>query len=260
MTKHLPRFQQYQLAFTARLRDPLGQPLLEGVDAERMAVYEEIVFNNIHASISACFPVARTVLGEQAWQVLTRAFMREYSAHDPLFRRIPQQFVAFLTNAGPELQQSMPPYLTDLCHYEWIELFVSTMPSAMPDSANVMPASNLLEHRPAFTPTMQLLDYAYAVHKISLDYIPEHTESKQLLVYRNADNDVKFIALNAVTFRLLTLLQQEKIKSKQALILLAEELKHPQPEAVIQFGLEILEDLRTQGAIIGVYDSQHDTS
>ena len=48
------------------------------------------------------------------------------------------------------------------------------------------------------------------------------------------------------------LLQQESTNGKQALTRIAGELSHPQPESVLQFGLEILQDLKTQGIIIGV--------
>ena len=77
MIAELPSFQRYQLAFTARLRDPENQPPLTGVPDERMAVYEEIVFNNLFESVSACFPVASKVLGKRKWLKLNQAFMRD---------------------------------------------------------------------------------------------------------------------------------------------------------------------------------------
>jgi len=252
MTANLPSFQRYQLAFTARIRDPLNQPPLEGVPRQRMAIYEEIVFNNLFESVSACFPVARKVLGKRAWLKLTQAFLREYPASSPLFRKIPEQFLEFITNPGRELEQQLPPYLTSLCHYEWIELFVASIPTIENDSGNINPTGDLGKYRPVFTTTMQLLDYEYAVHKISPRNKPRQKESTQLLVYRDADDNVKFVELNAVTFRLIALLQQEAITGEQALTLLANELKHLQPESIIQFGLEILNDLKKQGIIIGV--------
>ena len=77
MNEDLPSFQRYQLAFTARLRDPHKQPPIAGVPRERMAVYEEIVFNNLLESVSACFPVAQKVLGKRKWLKLVQAFLRE---------------------------------------------------------------------------------------------------------------------------------------------------------------------------------------
>ena len=40
------------------------------------------------------------------------------------------------------------------------------------------------------------------------------------------------------------------MSGKQALMRLAEELQDPDANAVIQFGLEILQDLAKQGAIV----------
>ena len=252
MIAELPSFQRYQLAFTARLRDPENQPPLAGVPDERMAVYEEIVFNNLFESVSACFPVASKVLGKRKWLKLNQAFMRDYSASSPLFRKIPEQFLHFLDHAEPALQALLPPYLKSLCHYEWIELFVASSPN-MTKAKNVEPDGDLGNGIPVFVPTMQLLNYDYAVHKISPRHKPGQPESTQLLVFLNADDQVKFIELNAITYRLLSLLQSEPLSGRQALILLAKELQHPEPERIIEFGLSILEDLRSQGVIIGTH-------
>jgi hypothetical protein len=252
MTAELPSFQRYQLAFTARLRDPLNQPPLAGVPGERMAVYEEIVFNNLFESISACFPVAHKVIGKRKWLKLNQAFMRDYSASSPLFRKIPEQFLQFLNNTDPALQAMLPPYLNSLCHYEWIELFVASIPTTAKPN-DIDPEGDLGNNKPAFAPNMQLLNYDYAVHKISPRHKPKQPESTQLLVFLNADDQVKFMELNAVTYRLISLLQNEPLTGKQALTLLAKELQHPLPESIIEFGLSILGDLRNQGVIIGTH-------
>lgn len=261
MSANLPSFQRYQLAFTAHIRNPHHQPRPQGVDANRMAVYQEIVFNNLFASVSACFPVAQKVLGKRAWLKLTQAFLREHAANTPIFRQIPEEFLSFLshtnTHANTDAKTSLPPYLTSLCHYEWIELLVASMPAPELASEKINPAGNLLTEHPVFAPTMQLLHYNYAVHKISLRNKPKQKQSTHLLVHRNTEDLVKFVELNAITFRLLSLLQQNKITGEQALTLLADELAQPHPETIIQFWLETLENLRSQGVIFGTDSSGH---
>ncbi len=251
MSSNLPGFQRYQQAFTAYLRDPLHQPRPQGVVADRMAVYEEIVFNNIFESVSACFPVARKVVGKRNWLKITQAFLRDHAANTPIFRQIPEEFLYFLANANLEIQQRLPPFLVSLCHYEWIELHVASMATSEISTENINQKGDLLAHQPILTPTTQLLNYEYAVHKISPRYKPKEQVSTQLLVFRNIEDNVKFIELNPVTFRLITLLLQGGITGKQALILLTEELDYPQPASLIQFGLEILEELRGHGVILG---------
>jgi hypothetical protein len=252
MTADLPSFQRYQLAFTAHIRDPLRQPRPQGVPVKRMAVYKEIVFNNLFASVSACFPVAQKVIGKRAWLKLTQAFLREHAANTPIFRQIPEEFLSFLATATSSNQPLLPPYLLSLCHYEWIELLVASMATPNLASEKINPTGNLLTEHPIFTPAMQLLHYDYAVHKISPRNKPKQ-QSTQLLVYRNAEDLVKFLELNPVTFRLLTLLQQNTNTGKQALTLLANELGETDSEKIIQFGLQIMEKLRSQDVIIGTF-------
>lgn len=261
MSADLPSFQRYQLAFTAHIRDPHHQPRPVGVVASRIAVYQEIVFNNLFASVSACFPVAQKVLGKRAWLKLTQAFLREHAANTPIFRQIPEEFLSFLSyanmHANTDVKSLLPPYLASLCHYEWIELLVAAMPTPEFASEKINPTGNLLTEHPVFTLTMQLLHYDYAVHKISPRNKPKQKQSTHLLVYRNTEDLVKFVELNAVTFKLLTLLQQNKNTGEQTFRLLANELTQLHPETIIQFGLETLESLRSQGVVLGTASSNH---
>lgn len=248
MADTLPSFQQYQREFCAHLRDPAQQPRPKGVPVERMAVYKEIVFNNLFESVSACFPVAEKVLGKRAWLKLTKDFLREHSANTPMFREIPEEFLKFLST-----QTDLAPYLKQLCHYEWIELQVAMMPTASPmDVINM--SGNLLQHRIAFASTIQLLQYDYAVQKISARNKPKTTSDTRLLVYRNTEDVVKFIELNPVTYRLIELLRQPAMTGERALTMIANELGHTQAASIIKFGLEILEQLRSQDAILGTYN------
>ncbi len=251
MSQDLASFQQYQLAFTQHLRDPKVYARPAGVTVRGIAVYEEIVFNNLFESVSACFPVAQKVLGKRAWLQLTKGFMREHSANSPIFREIPEEFLSYLAT-----QEKLPAYLNSLCHYEWIELAVSVMDSRLAQEVinqePIDPAGDLLQQTIVFNPAMQLLNYDYDVQNISPKYKPETQVSTQLLVFRNAEDVVKFVELNPVTYRLVALLQAGQTGGA-ALKLISQELEHSEPEAIIQFGLEILEDFKHQGIILGVH-------
>ena len=87
-----------------------------------------------------------------------------------------------------------------------------------------------------------LLRYDYAMQSISKRRLPKGTEQTYLLVFRNAENKVKFIALNPITFQLLNIIKENKMTGKQALTRLAEEIAHPDVAVIITFGEEILAD------------------
>jgi hypothetical protein len=256
MTIDIPSFQQYQMAFTAHIRDPLNQPRPDNVVAKRMDVYKEIVFNNIFESVSACFPVARKVIGKRIWLKLIRGFFREHSSTTPIFRKIPEEFLSYLSNLNSIAHEDIPPYLSNLCHYEWVELLVSTMVDNNLDAREIDSTGNLSNNLPAFTPTMQLLNYEYAVQKISPYYKPKEKTYTQLIVYRNTEFAIKFIELNTLTFRLIEILKRDQVNGIEALNKLADEVNNTHSETVNHFGLSLLEDLRKQGVILGTYRSK----
>ena len=72
-----------------------------------------------------------------------------------------------------------------------------------------------------------------------------------LVVYRDRNHEVNFIEANPVTARLIQLIASEDNKTGQALLeQIATELNHPQPEIVINGGLEILTDLKKRDVIL----------
>ena len=237
-------FQRYQLEFTAHIRNPKTNKKPAQVDDARMAVYREIVFTNILNSVSTCFPVCMQVLGERDWEKLVRQFFAKHQATTPIFREIPQQFLQFLNTA-----KDLPIYLEQLAHYEWVELAVSSQPTTPPPKLSKTP--DLLNEKPVLASANKLLQYDYAVHKISARHKPKTSTKTYLLVFRNLYNKVKFIELNPVTFQLLSLIEENNMTGKQALMRLAEDIQHPDINAMVQFGLEILQDLANQQAIIG---------
>ena len=241
--RNMLEFQRYQLEFTAHIRNPKANKKPAQVNDAGMAVYREIVFTNIFNAVSACFPVCVQVLGKNAWDKLVRQFFANYQATSPIFREIPQQFLQFLNTAG-----NLPVYFQQLAHYEWVELAINAQQT---ETAKLSKKMDLLDEKPILAPAHMLLEYDYAVHKISKRNQPKTTEKTYLLVFRNSEFKVKFIELNPTTYQLLRLIQENNITGKQALVRLAEDIKHPDTDAVIQFGAGILQDLAKQHAIIG---------
>ena len=251
-TGRLP-FQDYQYAFAAHIRDPRASPRPPGVPARRMRVYNQLLFNNLEGFLLACFPVCRAVLGVRRWRKLVRAFFAGHRCRTPFFRQIPEEFVEWLrgTRAGhPE----DPPFLPDLAHYEWVELALATS-SLEPDCTDIDAGADLLAGRPALNPVAMLLTYRYAVHRIgprvrpkAPDPVPTH-----LLVFRDTQDRVRFLVLNAVSARLVAILHQGALSGAGALRAIARELGHTDPAAVMRGGRDILDGLRREEAILGAW-------
>ncbi len=245
--------QSYQRQFTRHIRDPLHVSRPKGVNARRMGVYTEIVFNNLAEVVSACFPVCRSLLGVRRWNRLLRRFFIEHQCTSPLFRQIPEEFLRWLeaTQEHETTKEKLPVFLYSLAHYEWIEMAL-----AFSDAAAIehVAEGDMLGKRPVLAPALALLSYPYAVHRINKRRQPEQPDDQptHIVVFRRADDIVKFIVLNPVSARLLALLSTGDLSGEQALRQIAAEMQHPEPQVVIDGGLEIMQGLRAEGVIIGV--------
>jgi len=244
----LPEFQRYQFAFTAHIRDPKAHPRPAGVEARRMKVYNELLFNNIEGFLLACFPVLRQVLGVRKWAKLVRAFFGTHRSRTPYFRQIPDEFVQFLQNewTAPE---GYPPYLLALAHYEWIELVLSVSPSVA--DRDVDASGDLLDGVPLLNPVLANLRYDWPVQRIAPRRTIQPAETF-LLVFRAAEDKVQFSEINAFTARLLVFLEPGTLSGRAALQMIAAESRHPDPALVIQSAGALLDDLRARGAILGI--------
>jgi len=243
-------FRQYQAEFTGHIRDPKASPRPKGAAKRGMAVYAEIVFNNMEETLSACFPVCKKVLGVRRWKRLVRDFLAGHRCTTPIFRQIPEELLRWLETA-PELASDLPPFFRSLAHYEWVELAIAV---ADVEAEFADPSGDLLSGRPVLAPALALLEYPWPVHRISPRFKPSqpNKELTRLLLFRDRDDAVCFIELNPVSARLLGLLQNGGLTGQQALQQIAADIQHPDPQVVAQFGVELLEELRLQGAILGV--------
>lgn len=247
----LPLFQQYQYAFTSHIRDPRLNRRPQGVEARRMKVYNELLYNNLEGFLLACFPVLRRVLGKSNWSRLVREFLAAHRSQTPFFRQIPDEFVRYLKNERGERVED-PGFLRDLAHYEWVELMLSVSNKEI-DFALVDPDGNLMSGLPALNPLLSLQSYAYPVHRIGPRFKPATAQKEQthFAILRNTEDEVKFILLNPVSMRLLLLLQSTSLSGEAALLQIATELRHPDPGVVLAGGHDILQSLREAQVILG---------
>ena len=238
-------FQQFQRDFAAHLRDPRRIARPQGLPVRRAGVYRELVFNNLCGVVDKCFPVCRAVLGETRWRRLCRGFLRDGALHTPWFREIPQEFVRYLA-ASPVPR--LPRWLAELAHYEWAELAVDVMDAPIPPHD---PAGDLLAGKVVLNPALLNLAYAWPVQRIGPAYRPRQPRPTHLVVYRAADDGVRFCEINPVTARLLALLAAAPSTGRDAIARVGAELNHPDPAGLLDFGRQLLADLRRQGILLG---------
>jgi hypothetical protein len=240
-------FQETQLAFAKHLRAPDLYSAPPNMDDTRMGIYRELIYNNIESFIANVFPVLRSLLSDTHWHAMVRDFIHRHRCQTPYFLEISEEFLQYLMQERG-LCEGDPAFLLELAHYEWIELALDV------SEANIPPASayptELLLSKPRVSPLAICLSYTYPVHKISPHYQPATPEPTQLVVYRNREDSVGFMAINTITLRLLSLLQtntRENLGSHLRLI--AAELQHSHPESLFDDALSLVNELFTLNII-----------
>lgn len=242
-------FKAKQLEFAAYIRDPENNPPPADVKPQRMAMYRELFFNNIDSFLSVNFPVLRTLLNDRQWLALGQDFFAKHASQSPHFSEIPEEFLDYLQNERDSSEDF--PFMLELAHYEWVEMALSIAKDTVPDK--LKNPENLLDQHVRLSPLAWPLAYQYPVHKISPHFLPEAEPEVAtfLVVYRNSEDEVNFIEITPITYRLLQIIQEHEGGAKVADCLkqVAEETKHPNPDVIIKGGLQILRELAEKTVI-----------
>ncbi|WP_262500833.1 HvfC family RiPP maturation protein [Pseudohalioglobus sediminis] len=243
--------RQAQLRMAAHLRDP-RHPAPEGVEERRLQVYRDLIYNNVEGFISGGFPVLRSLYDDAQWQQLVRLFMDRHRCRSPYFLEISQEFIAYLMDEH-QARECDPPFMAELAHYEWVELALDVAEETLPAEA---PVAELSQAVLTLSPLAWVLHYAFPVHEIGPGYQPTEAAAPTfLVVYRDRQDKVQFMALNAATARLLELLRDNRSAATAAVIdTLAAEMG-VDSQQIAGFALEQIGKLLASSVLLPVGDN-----
>lgn len=240
------RKQQFTLA--RHLRDPDAHAPPPGLEDRRLRIYRELFFGSIESLLANSFPMMRAALPTPHWTALVRAFYAGYRSQTPLFTEIGGEWVAFIEQRAAD-NDNTPSWLAELAHYEWVEqeLFLSDARAPVHDADG-----DLLDGVPVLSPLALPLGYRWPVTDIGPGFAPEEAsdEPTTLLAHRDANHEVHVTRVAPLVFRLLTSLQADAWTGRKHLAVLAEEMG-VEPEALLPHALELLQQLRSQGVVLG---------
>ena len=245
-------FQTLQREFAAHLRNPDSHPAPAGIEDRRLDIYRNLFFNNVNGFLRQGFPVLHSLLDSDRWQRLARTFFEHHASQTPYFLEIPQEFVSFLAS-GQGSEPGDPPFMLELAHYEWMELVLDASTETFPETG-FHPEGDLLRAIPELSPLHEILSYHFPVHKICTEFQPQEALEQPvwLLVYRDRDNCVRFMEINAPTARLLQLIGEHPKDTGKAVVgRLAEEMQFADVAALETFSRDILQQMRERDILIG---------
>jgi len=231
-------FKTKQAEFSAYIRNPDTSVCPNDVAPQRMQMYRELFFNNVEGFLSSNFPVLHTILDKEQWRQLAQDFFSQHQNTTPYFSEIPEEFILYLQNER-QAQIADYPFMLELAHYEWVEMALSIAQDTLPEKSAVQILTQT--QKISLSPLTWLLAYQYPVHKISPEHLPTEApeQATYLAVYRDDLDEVKFIELAPMSFRLLLTLQDQKTKLISGC--LQEVLPDNSPEALQNSAIEALQ-------------------
>ncbi|MCB1848341.1 MAG: putative DNA-binding domain-containing protein [Halieaceae bacterium] len=243
-----PSLRDSQLAMAGYLRDPAATPPPRGVEQRRLDIYQRLVYNNIEGFISKGFPVLRSLYGDDDWQQLVRGFIQAHRCSTPYFMEISQEFLQYLLQEY-QLRDLDPPFMAELAHYEWVELALDVAEESPPPAVQV---DDPLAAVPRLSPLAWLLSYRFPVHQIGPRNQPrEEGEPTYLVVYRDREERVRFMELNAVTARLVELTRGNSEATGAGLLATLAAETRLESQSLQTFGSQLLARLLECG-VLGV--------
>ncbi|TEA59637.1 DUF2063 domain-containing protein [Pseudomonas sp. CH235] len=239
-----------QQALTRYLRDPEHEAPPADMNAARVNVYRDLVFNNVSQLLGSTFPVLIRIIGQERWRMLIRGFLRDYRAQTPKFGEIAEEFVGYLASEPAVLSEGdWPAFLVELAHYEWVEMVLQQ------SDAEALPASDpahLLDRPLQVSALAWPLAYTWPVQILSPDHQPSTPPAQPtlLLVRRAVDFSVKFSELSPLAWRLLQRIEEfPLLNGREQLQGLALEAGLPETVSFMDSGLALLQQLHEDGVI-----------
>lgn len=240
-------FQKRQQAFSQRIRHGTAAAYPENIPSQRMQVYQDNFFAGINEILSNCFPILHTILVPSLWRRLVADFYANYPLETPLFYEIPATFLSYLVQAADK--STTPTFLIELAHYEWMELAIEYMQGTAP-----ILNTETIDFENSLLTTSELAEvvaYHFPVHQICKHFMPilPGPSPTYLCIYRNADDEVKFIELNVASTRLLQQLKQRQQSGTEVMTAIAQEIQQTDINAFIEENRKIVTELLSIGVI-----------
>ncbi|PAJ73219.1 DUF2063 domain-containing protein [Pseudoalteromonas sp. NBT06-2] len=246
----MPHFKDVQSQFMAHIKDPAHIAPPSDIEPRRMAIYSELFFNNIEGFVASAFPVLKSLYDENDWLALVRQFFIAHDCKTPYFLEISQEFIEYLSN-DYQITDKDPIFMLELAHYEWVELDISIRDE---DESYTTFDPDILDLAPLYLSSLAWsLSYQFPVHIISPKYQPQIApdEPSYIIVFRDCEDEVGFIAINGMTALMLQLINENPSISFDSLcIKLQNQVPSFSLDIIKQGAVSVLSALTEQGVLV----------
>jgi hypothetical protein len=151
---------QYNLAEYCRTGESTQ---LDGVTPNRIHHYRRLIFNIALDTLSTAFPISKKLLGSDIWREMVDLFYSNSTCTSPFVWKMPQDFFEFYELEGSfSTQKQKHPFLSDLIHFELIELEMYMMEDiSVPELEKT---GSIIKNKIILHPESKIILLDYPVH------------------------------------------------------------------------------------------------
>lgn len=224
------------------------QPAPAGMAESRLAVYRELVLNNIRSFVRSAFPVLRSIVGDELWDAKIGLFVQQTALHSPYFIDIPKAFYDWLL----EHTDDLPPFAAELAYYEWLELDVYRRPGPLLAASEPLDAKAIASKVWQLAACVELVASRFPVHQLSAaqQWQEPPAEPTFLALYRDREGQVQFMQLTALSMAVLQLLQAQPQTLEQLQAQLAPLVPQLAVDQLAQGIAQLLEQCGQLGVLV----------
>ncbi len=214
---------------------------------KRMSVYPTLVRRKVERVLMRAFPLTHQTLLSVHWNELVDQFLQE-DFLSPFLWKLSETFVAFVRKGSfGSLWQI--PYLSDLVHFEWLEIEMYMMPDC--NDGQFTLEGKVLDDRLFLNPESRIVSYSYPIFESESLFREMKKGDYFLLAFRHSiDKEIYFISLSPFFRMVLELIKKAELAGREALITAANHY-HLEENRALDMGEQFLFDLFHQGAIYG---------
>ena len=238
---------------------------MAAVPAKRLLVYRGLVRRGLRGAIRVEIPRTAARLGG-AFDAYIAGFLEEELPRSHYLRDVAFEFVTW---AAPRWNDdpAVPDYLADLARHELVAFVAACAEDARDgdgDGARVDRADAVheagaaadelsLDRGARFDRSVTLVRYEHAVHRLQADEGARDVPAREpttLLVYRDAEHDIRYLELTPLAAAILDHLQGGATLQR-AVVDACAAVGLPVDGAVLESTAALLSDLADRGALLG---------
>lgn len=219
---------------------------------EALPHYRRLITNIVSGIIDNGFPISRKYLGKE-WDELVSTFFKEHKCQTPQVWKLPKEFMEYVLESEYDKEKNLP-FLKDLLYFEWLELYLFTMPDREVDM-DYHKDGDPLTQKIVLNPEFEVLQVEFPIHLMAIEEAKKQKGQYFLILFRHhTTGNVHFLSLSPLHVSFLQKIEEKQTLKTKIVSELSAEFGIAEKEKIESHLIEFSNQLLKEGLILGYLD------